>query len=152
MDSNRPIAAPVVADIGSAMSALLSKLKPGQIQPQSAWIKAIGERKQKNVEKMEARLNANPSPMNFSSALRAIRDVLNTRPDIYVVNEGANTLDFTRNIIDMRQPRKRLDTGTWGVMGIGMGYTVAAALTRGNPLLPTTSTPPFSFSRLHIDT
>jgi len=52
MDSNRAIAAPIVADIGSAMSALLAALKPGQIQPQAEWIKAIGERKQKNVEKM----------------------------------------------------------------------------------------------------
>src|SRR5258708_8552864 len=124
MDSDRAIAASVVADIDSAMSALLSKLKLGQIQPQPAWIKAIGERKQKNVEKMEARLNANPSPMNFSSALRAIRDVLNTRPDIYVVNEGANSLDFTRDIIDMREPRKRLHPRTCGVIVLGLVYRI----------------------------
>jgi len=152
MDSNRPIAAPVVADIGSAMSALLSKLKPGQIQPQSAWIKAIGERKQKNVEKMEARLNANPSPMNFSSALRAIRDVLNTRPDIYVVNEGANSLDFTRDIIDMREPRKRLDVGTWGVMGIGMGYAIGAAVTSGKSVVAIEGDSAFGFSGMEIET
>jgi oxalyl-CoA decarboxylase len=152
MDSNRPIAAPVVADIGSAMSALLGKLKPGQIQPQSAWIKAIGERKQKNVEKMAARLNANPSPMNFSSALRAIRDVLNTRPDIYVVNEGANSLDFTRDIIDMREPRKRLDVGTWGVMGIGMGYAIGAAVTSGKSVVAIEGDSAFGFSGMEIET
>src|SRR6266702_900010 len=152
MDSNRPIAAPVVADIGSAMSALLSTMKPGQIKPQAAWIKAIEERKQKNVEKMEARLNANPSPMNFSSALRAIRDVLNTRPDIYVVNEGANSLDFTRDIIDMREPRKRLDVGTWGVMGIGMGYAVGAAVTSGKPVVAIEGDSAFGFSGMELET
>jgi len=152
MDSNRVIAAPIVADIGSAMSALLAALKPGQIQPQAEWIKAIEERKQKNVEKMESRLNANPDPMNFSSALRAIRDVLNTRPDIYVVNEGANTLDFTRNIIDMYEPRKRLDTGTWGVMGIGMGYAVAAAVTSGKPVVAIEGDSAFGFSGMEIET
>jgi oxalyl-CoA decarboxylase len=152
MDSNRVIAAPIVADIGSAMSALLAELKPGKIQPQAEWIKAIGERKQKNAEKMEARLNANPDPMNFSSALRAIRDVLNTRPDIYVVNEGANTLDFTRNIIDMHEPRKRLDTGTWGVMGIGMGYAVAAAVTSGKPVVAIEGDSAFGFSGMEIET
>jgi len=152
MDSNRAIAAPIVADIGSAMSALLTTMRPGQIQPQAEWIKAIGERKQKNVEKMEARLNANPNPMNFSSALRAIRDVLNTRPDVYVVNEGANTLDFTRNIIDMREPRKRLDTGTWGVMGIGMGYAVAAAVTSGKPVVAIEGDSAFGFSGMEIET
>src|SRR5690349_15210760 len=99
MVSNRAIAAPIADDYESAMPTLLAALKPGQIRPPAEWIKAIEERKQKNVEKMATRLNANPNPMNFSSALRAIRDVLNTRPDIYVVNEGANTLDFTRNVI-----------------------------------------------------
>jgi len=152
MDSNRAIAAPIVADIGSAMSALLTTMRPGQIQPQAEWIKAIGERKQKNVEKMEARLNANPNPMNFSSALRAIRDVLNTRPDVYVVNEGANTLDFTRNVIDMHEPRKRLDTGTWGVMGIGMGYAVAAAVTSGKPVVAIEGDSAFGFSGMEIET
>src|SRR5271169_3390131 len=76
IDSNRHIAAPVVADIGSAMSAFLSMLKPGQIQPQTAWIKAIADRKQHNAASMAARLAKNPSPMDFYSALRAIRDVL----------------------------------------------------------------------------
>jgi oxalyl-CoA decarboxylase len=152
IDSNRPIAAPVVGDIGSAMSALLASLKPGKIQPQTAWIKAIGERKQHNVERMAARLNANPSPMNFSSALRAIRDVLADRPDIYVVNEGANTLDFGRDIIDMHEPRKRLDSGTWGVMGIGMGYAIGAAVTSGKPVVAVEGDSAFGFSGMEIET
>jgi oxalyl-CoA decarboxylase len=114
IDSNRAIAAPVVADIGSAMSAFLAVLKPGQVQSKPAWLDAIAERKQHNTERMAVHLNASPKPMNFYSALRAIRDVLADRPDIYVVNEGANTLDFGRDIIDMHQPRKRLDSGTWG--------------------------------------
>jgi oxalyl-CoA decarboxylase len=152
IDSNRPIAAPVVGDIGSAMAALLEMLKPGQIQPQTAWIKAIGERKQHNIERMAARLNANPSPMNFSGALRAIRDVLADKPDIYVVNEGANTLDFGRDIIDMHEPRKRLDCGTWGVMGIGMGYAIGAAVTSGKPVVAVEGDSAFGFSGMEVET
>jgi oxalyl-CoA decarboxylase len=152
IDSNRPIAAPVVGDIGSAMAALLEMLKPGQIEPQTAWIKAIGERKQHNIERMAARLNANPSPMNFSSALRAIRDVLADKPDIYVVNEGANTLDFGRDIIDMHEPRKRLDCGTWGVMGIGMGYAIGAAVTSGKPVVAVEGDSAFGFSGMEVET
>src|SRR5271166_1689947 len=83
IDSNRPIAAPVVADIGSAISAFLTALKPGQIKPNPAWLATIAERKQHNVERMAAHLDANPSPMDFYSALRAIRDVLAARPEIY---------------------------------------------------------------------
>ena len=152
IDSNRPIAAPVVADIGSAMSAFLAMLKPGKIQPQTDWIKTIGERKQHNIERMAARLNANPSPMNFSSALRAIRDVLAGKPDVYVVNEGANTLDFGRDIIDMHQPRKRLDSGTWGVMGIGMGYAIGAAVTSGKTVVAIEGDSAFGFSGMEIET
>src|ERR1017187_8210882 len=120
MDSNRPIAAPIVGDIGSAVSALLATLKSGSIRPSAVWLKAITDRKQHNAESMAARLARNPDPMDFYSALRAIRDVLADKSDVYVVNEGANTLDFGRNVIDMHAPRKRLDSGTWGVMGIGI--------------------------------
>ena len=152
IDSNRPIAAPVVADIRSAMSAFLAMLKPGQIQSQAAWIKMIGERKQHNIESMAGRLNANPSPMNFSSALRAVRDFLADKPDIYLVNEGANTLDFGRDIIDMHEPRKRLDSGTWGVMGIGMGYAIGAAVTSGKPVVAIEGDSAFGFSGMEIET
>src|ERR1700730_1299872 len=100
-DSNRAIAAPVVAAIGSAMSAFLAVLKPGQIQPKAAWLDAIAERKQRNTERMAAQLNATRNPMDFHGALRAIRDVLADKPHIYLVSEGANTLDIGRNIIDM---------------------------------------------------
>jgi len=152
MDSNRPIAAPVVGDIGSVMKAFLNTMKPGQIQPQAEWIKEIDERKQHNFERMAARLNANPSPMNFSSALRAVRDVLAGRPDVYVVNEGANTLDFGRDIIDMHEPRKRLDSGTWGVMGVGMGYAIGAAVTMGKPVVAIEGDSAFGFSGMEIET
>jgi oxalyl-CoA decarboxylase len=135
IDSNRPIAAPVVGDIKSAISALLAALKPRQIRATAAWLDAIEQHKKKNVERMEARLKADPKPMNFSSALRVVRDALADRPDVYVVNEGANTLDFARNIIDMYEPRKRLDSGTWGVMGIGMGYAIGAAVVSGKPVV-----------------
>jgi oxalyl-CoA decarboxylase len=152
IDSNRAIAAPVLADIGSAMSAFLAVLKPGQIQPKVAWLDAIAERKQHNTERMAAHLNAAPNPMDFYSALRAIRDVLTNKPDLYVVNEGANTLDFGRDIIDMHQPRKRLDSGTWGVMGIGMGYAIGAAVVSGKPVVAIEGDSAFGFSGMEIET
>ena len=152
IDSNRAIAAPIVGDIGSAVSALLTTLKPGSIQPSAAWLKAIADRKQHNAESMAVRLSRNPSPMDFYSALRAIRDVLADKPDVYVVNEGANTLDFGRNVIDMREPRKRLDAGTWGVMGIGMGYAIGAAVTSGKPVVAIEGDSAFGFSGMEIET
>jgi oxalyl-CoA decarboxylase len=152
IDSNRPIAAPVVGDIKSAMSEFLAALKPEQIQPSAAWLDGIAARKQKNIERMGARLREDPDPMNFSSALRAVRDALADRPDVYVVNEGANTLDFARNIIDMYEPRKRLDSGTWGSMGIGMGYAIGAAVESGKPVVAIEGDSAFGFSGMEIET
>jgi oxalyl-CoA decarboxylase len=151
-DSNRPIAAPVVGDIKAAVAAFNAALKPGQIKPSPAWLDEIGKRKQQNIERMAARLNADPHPMNFSSALRAVRNALADRPDITIVNEGANTLDFARNIIDMREPRHRLDSGTWGVMGIGMGYAIGAAAVTGKPVLAIEGDSAFGFSGMEIET
>jgi oxalyl-CoA decarboxylase len=152
IDSNRPIAAPVVGDIKSAISAFLAALKPNQIQPSAEWLAEIAQRKQKNIERMAARLNADPNPMNFSSALRAVRAALADKPDVYVVNDGANTLDFARNIIDMYEPRRRLDSGTWGVMGIGMGYAIGAAVVSGKRALAIVGDSAFGFCGMEIET
>jgi oxalyl-CoA decarboxylase len=151
-DSNRAIAAPVVGDIKSVFAAFNAALKAGRIERQRTWLDEIGKRKQQNVERMAARLNADPSPMNFSSALRAVRNALATQPDVYVVNEGANTLDFGRNIIDINKPRHRLDSGTWGVMGIGMGYAIGAAAVTGKPVVAIEGDSAFGFSGMEIET
>jgi oxalyl-CoA decarboxylase len=152
IDSNRAIAAPVVGDIASSVAALLAMLKPGQIQPRSAWLDELAQHKQHNVERMATRLAANPDPMDFYSALGAINGVLADKPEVYLVNEGANTLDIGRNVIDMRMPRKRLDSGTWGVMGIGMGYAIGAAVVGGKPVVAVEGDSAFGFSGMEIGT
>ncbi len=152
IDSNVEIAAPVIGDIGSCVSALVSAIDAGFPKVDAAWTGAINERKEKNLAKMAATLDLNPSPMNFHSALRAIRDVLRDRPDIYLVNEGANTLDFARSIIDMQEPRKRLDSGTWGIMGIGMGFSIGAAVTMGKQVIAVEGDSAFGFSGMEVET
>ena len=152
MDSNVSIAAPVIGDIGSCVDALGQAMKGDLSKPSADWIKSIQDRKDKNLAKMAANLDQNPTPMNFHSALRAIRDVLKTRPDINIVNEGANTLDFARSIIDMYQPRKRFDSGTWGIMGIGMGYAIGAAVTTGKPVVAIEGDSAFGFSGMELET
>jgi oxalyl-CoA decarboxylase len=152
MDSNQPIAAPLVGDIGSVMSALAERAKPGRIAAPAAWRGDLDARKERNTETMHKRLAENPSPMRFYNALRAVRDVLADRPDVYLVNEGANALDITRNVIDMKVPRHRLDSGTWGVMGIGQGYAIAAAVESGSPVVAIEGDSAFGFSGMEIET
>ncbi|TDN67262.1 oxalyl-CoA decarboxylase [Paraburkholderia sp. BL10I2N1] len=152
IDSNVAIAAPVIGDIGSCVSALVAGIDSSFGKPSAEWTGAIAERKDKNLAKMAATLDKNPSPMNFHSALRAIRDVLKTRPDINVVNEGANTLDYARSIIDMYEPRKRFDSGTWGIMGIGMGFAIGAAVTSGKQVVAIEGDSAFGFSGMELET
>ncbi|SKC89082.1 oxalyl-CoA decarboxylase [Burkholderia sp. CF099] len=152
MDSNVAIAAPIVGDIGSCVASLLDQVGDNFPQPPKEWLDAVSEKKNTNLQKMAATLAKNPSPMNFHSALRVLRDIVKANPDINVVNEGANTLDYARAIIDMYQPRKRFDSGTWGVMGIGMGFAIGAAVTSGKPVLAIEGDSAFGFSGMELET
>jgi len=152
MDSNVEIAAPVVGDIGSCVTALLDAMGKDWKAPPAEWSGAVNEKKEANLAKMAPRLRNNNSPMDFHGALGALRTIIKERPDAILVNEGANTLDFTRSIIDMYKPRKRLDVGTWGVMGIGMGSAIAAAIETGKPVLAIEGDSAFGFSGMEIET
>lgn len=151
-DSNQPIAAPLAGDIGSVMSALLAGAVQRPITTPAEWVWELAGHRSRNDAKMRRRLAENPHPMRFYNALGAIRSVLQDNPDVYVVNEGANALDLARNVIDMEEPRHRLDTGTWGVMGIGMGYAIAAAVETGRPVVAIEGDSAFGFSGMEVET
>ncbi len=151
-DSNVAIAAPLIGDIGSCVSALLSHIDSKWAKPPAEWLSAIAERRDKNVAKMAETLAKDPVPMSFHSALNVVRDIIKANPDAMLVNEGANALDFTRSIVDMYKPRKRLDVGTWGIMGIGMGFAVAAAVETGLPVIAVEGDSAFGFSGMEVET
>ncbi|MEO8675129.1 MAG: oxalyl-CoA decarboxylase [Casimicrobiaceae bacterium] len=151
-DSNVRIEAPLVGDIGSCVSAMLSEIGANFGKPPVEWIDAINERKTKNVAKMAETLAKNPAPMSYQSALNVVRDIVKANPDAVLVNEGANALDFTRSIVDMYKPRKRIDVGTWGIMGVGMGYSVAAAVVTGQQVIAVEGDSAFGFSGMETET
>jgi oxalyl-CoA decarboxylase len=148
-DSNVRIDAPLVGDIGSCVSALLES---SFSKPPAEWLNAVAEKKNGNIAKMAETLAKNPAPMNFHSALNVVRDIVKANPDAMFVNEGANALDFTRSIVDMYRPRKRIDVGTWGIMGVGMGYCVAAAVVSKGPVIAIEGDSAFGFSGMEVET
>src|SRR3989441_3830574 len=152
MDSNVEIVAPLVGDIGSCVSALLEGMDGKWPAPPADWVGAVKAKKDENIAKMAPRLMKNTAPMDFHGALGALRTVIKERPDAILVNEGANTLDLARGVIDMYKPRKRLDVGTWGVMGIGMGFAIAAAIETGKPVLAVEGDSAFGFSGMEVET
>jgi oxalyl-CoA decarboxylase len=152
MDSNVEIAAPLVGDIGSCVSALLAGMDGKWPAAPADWVGAVNSKREENIAKMAPRLMKNSAPMDYYGALGALRTVIKERPDAILVNEGANTLDLARGVIDMYQPRKRLDVGTWGVMGIGMGFAIAAAIETGKPVLAVEGDSAFGFSGMEVET
>jgi oxalyl-CoA decarboxylase len=137
MDSNIEIVAPVVGDIGSCVAAFLDSMGDHWPPAPADWVAAVNAKRDDNVAKMAPRL---------------MNNIVKERPDAILVNEGANTLDLARGVIDMYQPRKRLDVGTWGVMGIGMGYAIAAAIETGKPVLAVEGDSAFGFSGMEVET
>jgi oxalyl-CoA decarboxylase len=152
MDSNVAVVAPLVGDIGSCVSALVEAMGSKWPAPPPDWISAVNARKEENIAKMASRLMKNAAPMDFHSALGALRTIIKERPDAILVNEGANTLDLARGVIDMYKPRKRLDVGTWGVMGVGMGFAIAAAVETGKPVLAVEGDSAFGFCGMEVET
>lgn len=152
MDSNIEIAAPVVGDIGSCISAFLAGMGDNWAPPPAEWTDAIKTKVETNVARMAPKLQNNNVPMDYQGALGAMRTVIKENPDIILVNEGANTLDFARSIIDMYKPRKRLDVGTWGVMGVGMGQSIAAAVETGHQVIAIEGDSAFGFSGMEVET
>ena len=151
-DSNRPIEVPVCGDISCSIDMLVSGLSKYTVKAPSDWVDDLQKSKEVNVQKMEAKLALDPIPMDYFNALSAVKDVMDNHRDIHLVNEGANTLDDARNVINMYQPRKRLDCGTWGVMGIGLGYAIGAAITSGKPVVSINGDSAFGFSGMEIET
>jgi oxalyl-CoA decarboxylase len=152
MDSNVEIVAPVVGDIGSCVTALLEGMGAKWPKAPADWMSAVSKKRDENIAKMAPRLMNNNVPMDYHGALGVLRTIVKERPDAILVNEGANTLDLARGIIDVYQPRKRIDVGTWGIMGIGMGYAIAAAIETGKPVLAVEGDSAFGFSGMEVET
>lgn len=151
-DSNQPTAVPLAGDICSTLEALSSGLHDVPVHCPAGWREELDARRTRNAAALEHRLAEDPRPMQFYNALRAVRAVVRRHPEIYLVNEGANTLDITRNVIEMQLPRHRLDCGTWGVMGVGLGYAIAAAVQSGRPVIAIEGDSAFGFSGMEMET
>ena len=154
IDRNVPIAAPVVGDMGLSLDAILNELKGQKMAADPTWVTSLqAESKQKNT-KFQARLTdaLSASPMNHWSAIAAIKPILESNPDVILVNEGANTLDDTRDSVDMSLPRHRIDCASWSIMGMGMGSTIGAAVATGKSVVAVEGDSAFGFSGMDFAT
>jgi 2-hydroxyacyl-CoA lyase 1 len=71
-------------------------------------------------------LNDDSEPMGYYRVLREIRDLV--ARDTIICSEGANTMDIGRTVLPNFEARHRLDAGSYGTMGVGLGFAIAAAV------------------------
>ncbi|KAL5743378.1 hypothetical protein ACOSQ2_026494 [Xanthoceras sorbifolium] len=119
------------------------------------WVEAISKKAKENVVKMEAQLAKDVVPFNFMTPMRIIRDAILGvgSPAPIVVSEGANTMDVGRAVLVQTEPRTRLDAGTWGTMGVGLGYCIAAAVASPDRLVVAVEGDSgFGFSAIEVET
>lgn len=154
IDVNVPVAAPVVGDINLSLDAILAGMEGKKMQTDPAWVPSLqAETKAKNI-KFADRLKAasTKQPMDHWSALSAVKPILEANPDVILINEGANTLDDTRDAVDMALPRHRVDCATWAIMGMGMGSAVGAAVSTGKSVVAIEGDSAFGFSGMDFAT
>jgi len=154
IDSNRHIAAPVIGDLRSSLEALLTALEGKKMAMDAGWVPSLQAQSRVKNAKFAQRLAdaVTASPMNHWSALSAAKKVMEANPDVILVNEGVNTLDDTRDTIDMAMPRHRIDCATWAIMGMGMGSAIGAAVATGKSVVAIEGDSAFGFSGMDFST
>lgn len=152
IDCNRQIDAPIVGDISSSLDAVLAALPSYKMNMDPAWVPSIQAHNKAANEKFSQRFVPQTVPMTHWSALSAVQKVFAKNPDVIMVNEGANTLDDTRDAILMREPRHRVDCATWAIMGMGMGSAVGAAVATGKSVVAIEGDSAFGFSGMDFST
>lgn len=154
IDVNRPIAAPVVGDMSLSLDALLAAMDGKKMSADPQWVPTLQAETKAKDAKFAARLEEAKSlmPMHHWTALGVIKPILEANPDVILVNEGANTLDDTRDAINMSLPRHRVDCATWAIMGMGMGSMVGAAVATGKSVVAIEGDSAFGFSGMDFST
>lgn len=152
IDCNRHIAAPVVGDLRLSLDALAAALADRKLSADPQWVKEIQAITVAKNASFAKRLEPQTVPMTHWSALSAAKKVIEANPDVILVNEGANTLDDTRDAIDMSLPRHRIDCATWAIMGMGMGSAIGAAVATGKQVVAIEGDSAFGFSGMDFST
>ncbi|MDG1990310.1 MAG: thiamine pyrophosphate-binding protein [Dehalococcoidia bacterium] len=150
---NIPTEITLLGDGVNIIRQLTTKLEKEKIsfKKQDAWFSQLEEKIASNKEQIDSMLSDNSEKMNYYHAFSVIKDLLPT--DAIVVSEGANTMDIGRTQMLHSTPRKRLDAGTHGTMGVGLGFAIAAALAEPDKrVIAVEGDSAFGFSGMEVDT
>jgi 2-hydroxyacyl-CoA lyase 1 len=153
LSTNVPAEVGLVGDGRAVMAQLNAALAadPWSYPADTPWRQSIATKIEGNRSSIEAMAADDTMPMNYYRAFRDIRDAIPR--NAIIVSEGANTMDIGRTQLDNREPRTRLDAGSYGTMGVGFGFAVAAAVVqRDRPVVSVSGDSAFGFSGMELET
>ena len=125
--TNIPTEVALVGDAGAIMSQLNAALgtTPWKFSASSPWWRDLRASIADNEATVAGMLNDDSVPMGYYRVLREVRDAIPR--DAIISSEGANTMDIGRSVLLNHSARHRLDAGTFGTMGVGIAFAIAAA-------------------------
>ena len=145
--------AAMVGDAKSVVAQLNRELasSPWAFSADNDWRAALKKKCDDNIASTEAMMDDDSAPMGYYHPLRVVRDLVPR--DAIIVSEGANTMDIGRTVLPNFLPRSRLDAGTYGTMGVGMGFALAAALVHPDrKVVALEGDAAFGFSGMEVET
>jgi 2-hydroxyacyl-CoA lyase 1 len=150
---NAPTEVALVGDGKAIVSQLNSALEKREwVFPKDApWHSAIAAKADANAKQIAPQIADDAAPANY---YRALKDVAAWAPeDAIIIGEGASTMDIGRTQLFNQKPRHRLDAGSYGTMGIGMGFVIAAAVVHPDkPIISVSGDSAIGFSGMEMET
>ncbi|MEX2237647.1 MAG: oxalyl-CoA decarboxylase [Dehalococcoidia bacterium] len=124
--NNVPAEVALLGDAKAVMGQLNAVLRERawECPAESTWRTGLQKKIDDNREATGPMLTSDEKPMGYYRPLREIRDLL--PEDAIIVSEGASTMDIGRTVLPNFHARHRLDAGTFGTMGVGMAFAIAA--------------------------
>lgn len=125
--TNVPTEVALVGDAKAITAQLNAELEknPWQYPSETTWWTGLQGKMNENAAQVAEMYNDDSVPMGYYRVMREIRDLM---PRDYVIsNEGASTMDIGRTVFPNYYARHRVDAGTFGTMGVGLGQAIAAA-------------------------
>ncbi|XP_077847557.1 2-hydroxyacyl-CoA lyase 1 isoform X2 [Macaca mulatta] len=157
LGNNVKPAVTLLGDINAVTKQLLEEFDktPWQYPPESKWWKTLREKMKSNEAASKELASRESLPMNYYTVFYHVQEQLPR--DCFVVSEGANTMDIGRTVLQNYLPRHRLDAGTFGTMGVGLGFAIAAAMVAkdrspGQRVICVEGDSAFGFSGMEVET